>query len=542
MSRTDRYRRRSAAHTADKDVVKVPTIKIAAAIACTVSCHAVLAAPPVLLSKTKQSYVTPAASAELAQICPTGTGYPEAWTWAGRVQTSPASATTGQPKIEQYRNGQLIATYSSFSNQPTCTEAGDGTDYLNPGPAAASGCGPFTRVHTFRLWAAGDTFLVYPAVYSGPYNQPWIGPEYDSPADFIAGISHTPDNITVQGVVQNNVRPVILMTGSASDNTLGQAPVYFDQSNAFHMDSINVTAAPGTTAGKAGVYESGASNLVLSNMRVNFFTRAGVNGVFGAGNYTGTLTLDRVELDHNGGTNGPAHNAYINASVTDPNFTVIMQHSWSHDVYYGHLFKSRAQRTVMIGNYFQGGLPRAGREQAETYLLDVPNGGMLQARNNVFVKNASGVDSNGMAVTFGMEGFSDNRPQSIDIENNSFVTFSKTYDGSHLNYPLSFLYPNVRPDSAAWPANIPTRVIKNAFVGFCAPGDGSSLDYRGNFSLVESFAETTKTYAFATKVAADDGEMSTIYPDYVPELGTPIYTQQLQIANYRERFTVGAED
>ena len=501
--------------------------------------HAACAAPKPALNTLGTSYVTPAASAELAQLCPTGQGYP---VQARTARTGPASATTGQPKIEQYRQGALIATYGSLSDQPGCTMAGDGTDNINPAAPAASGCGPFTRTHSFRLWQAGDTFLVYPAVYAGPYNQPWIGPEFDDGADFAAGIYHTPDNIVLQGVVQNNMRPVILLNEDASTNTLNQAPVYFDQSTGFTMDSIDVVAGQGASAGKAGIYNSGASNLTLRRMRVSGFSRARVNGVFGAGNYSGFLLLDQVELDHNGGPYGPSHNAYIGASVTDPNYTVAVQHSWSHDAFYGHLFKSRAQVNVFTANYFEGGTPDGGHKQAEAYLLDIPNGGRLTARNNIFVKNASGPNANGMSLAFLMEGASDGRPQSVDVENNTFVAFAETFDGTHPNYALSFLYPNVRPDDAAWPATIPVRVIKNAFVGYCAVPGGGAQNYHGDLSLTESFAETSRAFAFSTKIVSDDDALAAQLPDYQPELGTPAYTQQAHRSLYRARMTIGAKD
>ena len=219
-----------------------------------------------------------------------------------------------------------------------------------------------------------------------------------------------------------------------------------------------------------------------------------------------------------------------------------MTHSWSHDAFYGHLFKSRAQNGTYTANYFQGSVPESRRRQAETYLLDIPNGGRVTVRNNVFVKNASGPNSNGMSLTFLMEGASDNRPQSLDVENNTFVTFAKTYDGFNLNYPMSFFYPNVRPDSASWPASIPARVIKNAFVGYCTPGDGSSQDYRGDISVVEGFTELLRGYALTTKVLAEDAALAAMYSDYVPEIGTPVHSFQFGDMPVRLRTTIGAKD
>ena len=488
-------------------------------------------------------FTTADALTQQTQICPHGTGYPLESSWASVPGLLPHSAIGGQPRIEQFRHGKLIATYASFANRPHCTLAGDGTDYLHPERAAASGCGPFTREHSFRLWAAGDVFYVYPAIYSGEYNQPWIGPAYDSNAAYSAGVFQIPTDITIQGVVQNNVRPVILLEGPASNNTLGQGAVYFDQSNGTIWDSIDVAAGSMAASGKAGVYDLAGSNLTISNTHIHGFERADVNGLFGAGQYSGSLTLNAIELDHNGGRNGPAHNAYISASQVDPDFTVVMSHSWSHDAFYGHLFKSRAQKNVFTANYFQGGLPQNGRTQAETYLLDIPNGGQTTVRNNIFVKNASGVGANGMSFTFLLEGATDSRPQSVDVENNTFVTFAKAYDGKHPNFPMAFLYPSVVPGSASWPAGIPVRVMKNAYVGYCTGATGSQAeDFRGDIAAVESFGELTRTYALTTKIDASDAALATMFPDYTPELGTPAYGFRYGTTPARKQTTIGAED
>jgi hypothetical protein len=221
---------------------------------------------------------------------------------------------------------------------------------------------------------------------------------------------------------------------------------------------------------------------------------------------------------------------------------VVLSNSWSHDAYYGHLFKTRAQKGVFTGNFFQGGLPNDGRRQAEAYLLDVPNGGQITVRNNVFVKNASGPNSNGMSLTFLMEGVVDTRAQSIDAENNTFITFAKSYNGASLNYPFSFFYPNVRPDNAAWPSNIPTRIIKNAFVGYCPPNDGSPQDYRGTISVIEGFAEVTGIYSLRNKFWADDAALSAVYTGYVPELGTLAHAPVPAVPGVRKKTTLGAEE
>lgn len=433
--------------------------------------------PPVLTVDT----VTPAAQAEEATLCNLASIYPTPWTFQGG--SSPVSATSGTPKIEQYRGGALVATYASWADGPDCIYKGDGSDNLDPGAPAASGCGPFTRVHSWRLWAPGDKFLVYPAVYSGEIQQPWFGPEFDGPAQYDngEGIPTPLTGVTITGVVQNNQRPVIMLVGNASNNTYGQGAVYFDVSDGLTFSNINVVAGANAWVGKAGIYEVAGSHLTISDVRVSGFEyqQSGGMGIFGAAGYSGWLHMRRVELDHNGGTNGPEHNAYINASVSDPDFTVDVRNSWSHDAYYGHLFKSRARHNVFVANFFDGGVPQGGPiyTQAENYLLDIPNGGTLIAKNNVFSKKESGTDSNGMSITYAMEGVPDGRAMSVNIQFNTFIQWAYSYDGVHQIYPMNFYYPSIVPGSPAWPKTVPVKVKNNAYFGVC--GGSPVVAYRG---------------------------------------------------------------
>ncbi len=484
-----------------------------------------LATPCVAAPTLSGNTVTPAAAA-WARLCPEPP-YPAAWVWGPDAVPAPRSATHGRPKIEQIRGGRVIATYRSFAD-------GAGCDYhavpvwQSPGAAAASGCGPFTRVHAYRLWAPGDIFLVYPAIYGGDENQPWFGPDFDSDAQYADGHgTPTPlHDIIIKGVVQNGERPVILVSGPASNNTLGQGAIYFAESDHLTFEGINLVAVKGAWVGRAGIYDVGASNLTLRDMRVSNFAQqdiGGAMGVFGAGQYTGFLHLERVELDHNGGQNGPAHNAYINASATDPNFTVTFKNSWSHDSYYGHLFKSRAQHTVIEGSYFQGGKPQTGSQQAEAFLLDVPNGGALEVTNSIFVKTASGFESNGVAISYYEEGDAQEgtpRDFSVDIENNTFLAMASTYDGSHPNFP--FWIKRTHGD---------IQVRNNVFAGWC-PGGDEIRDMRGSLSLTVAPSELSTDFGLRTKYDGESG----------PALGQTTYQHETADGGARKALTAGAKD
>jgi hypothetical protein len=313
--------------------------------------------------------------------------------------------------------------------------------------------------------------------------------------------------------------------------------VYFDQSVGMTMEDIDVMSGPNGYAGKAGIYVMAAQDLTLRRMRISGFQASGANGVFGTGDARGALSMDRLEIDHNGGPSGPAHNVYIGASRIDPNYTVTLTHSWSHNAFFGHTFKSRAQVNVLTADYLDG-------EEAidephnlgESYLVDIPNGGLLTLRNSILHKEKSGYGTNGVSVYFAAEGFSDARPQSLDIENNTFIAFDLTSDGLHPLAPMSFFWPPVLPGTAAWPPGVASRVLKNAFVGYCNP------PYLGDVAAVEAFSELTQDFRFTTRLRSPEAALAARLPDYVPVYGGETYQHVARAGATRRSAAIGARD
>jgi len=407
-------------------------------------------------------------------FCTTG-NYPEQWVWNPQATNEQAQpATGGAPRMVQIRNGVVIATYDSLG--------GDGgyskPDSQNGGDTAV---GPFRRT-PYTQWQDGDVFEIYPAVYRGPKMQMYIGPNVRNHADYLAGIRDVPANITIRGVTVDGRRPVIVNPPSGAANAnYGQALIYVDgrhdgngnlltPARNITIENIDIVdASDGGFLGKAAVYANGVNNLTLRNVRIAGFKQHKVNGLFTTSNMSGTLLLENVELADNGGNNGPEHNAYVNGSRHDPNFTFVFRSSWSHGAYYGHALKSRAQQTVVEGSYLAGSTAAPGT-RTETYLLDVPDGGVLIARNNVFAKGYSGNNSNGAALTYGVEKIDNSRQWRLVVEHNSFVAFAKTYDDAgHVLYPMFIKSgtPGVK------------TVVSNLFVGYC-PSGHPTRDFRGN--------------------------------------------------------------
>lgn len=471
---------------------------------------------------------TPASDGALAGAAAAAAdaGYPTQWIWSasGTLDTMPRAATEADgfaPRIEQVRGGRVVATYAQLGSSGRYRRELDPArpDEVDPGGGA------FSRL-PYRNWAPGDVFLVYPAVYRGEDQQPWIGPSVDSDADYRAGRFVTPRGISIRGVTVNGVRPVISLAGvHASNNTLGQGPVYVDASEDVTIENIDIDARGAASGSQGGVYVNGARNLVLRDMRIHGFRERGGNGVFGTNNNAGTLRLENLVLHDNGGDAGPEHNVYVNASTSDPAFTVQMRGSWSHSVYYGHLFKSRAQRTVLEGNYFMGARAAKPAEQWEAFLVDVPDGGELTMRNNVLAKNRSGPDSNGVFLSFGVERFGAERSHRFTVEHNTFAAFACTFDGLH---PLQPLFVNAF-DPARPPAGVTVEVRGNALLGFCPLSPiAPVLSAGGLVGGIERLAQDF-TIASAPPVAGSAIVGSEAYAHVARTL-------------VRERTTVGARD
>ncbi len=501
------------------------------------------------------SYTSPAALLDQANLCSGRSQYPANWVWdPAKTANQPRAATPEdglQPRIEQVRNGKVIAVWQSLGSGTCKGGTGMGT-HRDPKPAAEQGCGPFGRSHNFQTWENGDTFLVYPAVYDADHdaNQPWIGPNFQSAEQYSSGKPNVPTDITIKGVTVNGIRPVFVVgpSGVASSATLGKGIFYLDKSRNLTIENIDI-AGDHPRGGYAAIYVNGVSGTtIFRQMRIHGFASANMGGIFGTiKQNTGTIVIDQVELYENGGVqSGAMHNVYINDSL-DPKFTIHMIHSWSYDASYGHTFKSRSPINILEGNYFGGSVPRDGFPQAESYLVDIPFGGQLTMKNNILVKNQSGPNSNAMSLTYLMEGIHDDRTQSVDVENNTFVALSRTNDGTHPLYPTTFGYPAQLPNANGLliPAGKsyeqpfaahqigPQDFIfrRNLFVGYC-PSTFPTANYRGDEAATAGFSDLNHDFSLKEKVQSRDRSI----------IGTPAYSHAAQPGRRRAAPTIGAVD
>jgi len=142
----------------------------------------------------------------------------------------------------------------------------------------------------------------------------------------------------------------------------------------------------------------------------NVYLHDNQEGILG-GPGGGTFLVENSRFERNG-FGGYAHGLYVSRNVE----TFIFR---NNEVFRttgkGHDLKSRAQRTIIENNIF------AGLEGQNSRALDLPNGGEIIIRSNVFEKgpNSDNWDMIGLALETQMTGF--NAVNKILIEGNTFI-------------------------------------------------------------------------------------------------------------------------
>ena len=197
------------------------------------------------------------------------------------------------------------------------------------------------------------------------------------------------DNVTIEGVggMAKIVDPAFYAGGKAAIVTGGQNVVLKN------LDISGITVPDGNGAGIR--YDQGT--LLIDNVHLH----NNQNGILGAADATGSITIQNSEIDHNGTSAGNTHNIYIGDIA---NFT--LTNSYVHDANVGHEVKSRAENNTITNNRIED------NNGTSSYAIDLPNGGNATITGNVIEQginnqnhtiNAYGEEGNlhtGNAVTF----------------------------------------------------------------------------------------------------------------------------------------------
>jgi len=152
------------------------------------------------------------------------------------------------------------------------------------------------------------------------------------------------------------------------------------------IDHFEFSGAKVADKNGAGIrYEKGG--LVITNC----YFHDNENGLLGAPDPNGTITIKNSEFGHNGNGNGLTHNIY--AGVIKQ---LTIQDSYVHDAVIGHEIKSRALNTIITGSRIQDNSGNA------SYVIDLPQGGNALIQGNVIHKGVNA--PNPVIIAFGEEG------------------------------------------------------------------------------------------------------------------------------------------
>ena len=221
--------------------------------------------------------------------------------------------------------------------------------------------------------------------------------------------------------------------------------------------NINGFAFTGATVpdgNGAGIrYEGGTLNVENSYFGNN------QNGILGASDPNGVITINNSEFDHNGAGDGRTHNMYIGYIAQ---FT--LTNSYTHDAVVGHEIKSRAANNIITNNRI---LDNSG---SASYEIDLPNGGNASITGNTIQQSAQSQNPN--IIAYGEEGV--------------------THPGTTLSFTGNTIINDRSSGTALWNASGNTAIFAN-----------NSVYSAGSTTMVSGPATQTGTTTLTTRPTLD---------------------------------------
>ncbi|HEX3347594.1 MAG TPA: right-handed parallel beta-helix repeat-containing protein [Acetobacteraceae bacterium] len=167
--------------------------------------------------------------------------------------------------------------------------------------------------------------------------------------------------------------------------------------NGFDISGVKI----GARNGAAVRYQGGSLTLT------NDFFHNNQEGLLGAADPTGTISIDHSEFAANGGNGGLSHNIYASGALAKLSIT----NSYFHDAVLGHEIKSFATTNVITGNRI---FDNAG---SSNYSIDLPKGGNANISHNVIEQGPN--SPNFWMFSVGENGTEN--PGTVAIDNNTIV-------------------------------------------------------------------------------------------------------------------------
>jgi hypothetical protein len=189
---------------------------------------------------------------------------------------------------------------------------------------------------------------------------------------------------------------------------------------AYITESGNVTISGFDVSGVSVPDNNGAAiryqggNLVLEDV----YFHDNQEGLLGAADPNGTISIDHSEFAFNGDGSGSTHDIYVGAIAA---FT--LSHSYIHDAVVGHEVKSRAASNTITDNRI------FDNQGTASYTIDLPNGGNLVATGNVLEQGPNSENRNIFA--YGEEGLA--YPSNAVNFNSNTIVNDRSGDTSILN-------------------------------------------------------------------------------------------------------------
>ena len=227
--------------------------------------------------------------------------------------------------------------------------------------------------------------------------------------------------ITIRGV-GGRVRLV------ADGNSAEGKAIWVTKGRDITIENIEFTGAVVPDGNGAGIRAEGV-NLTI----IGCYFHDNQEGILTTDNPDGIIDIENSEFARNGGNGGLSHEIYINRVKE-----LIVRGSYFHEGREGHLIKTRALKSVIVGN-------RITNEKGNaSYKIDVPNGGQTFIIGNMFEQSPN--DDNHTIIAYDMEGpVNDN--QELYIVNNTLV--NDLGQGTFI----------------ASRSSVPAKVFNNIFVG-----------------------------------------------------------------------------
>ncbi len=355
-----------------------------------------------------------------------------------------------------------------FTPTPGAAALSEELTYSVADPAGKSATGSATVAiappsgSTILTVGPGKQYATIKAAIAASHNGDTIQVQAGTYTNDFASIN---TDITLEGVggMVNMVSTVQIPNGKAILITDGN-----DTINNFSFSGAYV--APVDANGAGIRYQGG--NLVLNDDY--FFNNQ--EGLLGAANATGTITINYCEFANNGVSDpksagyGYTHNIYVNdiAQLT-------INNSYFHNANEGHEIKSRAANTTIQNSRIDD-----GPTGTASVSIDLPNGGNARIKNNVIEQGP--LSDNPGIIDFGEEG--------------------SVYSSSSLQISGNQILNDMSSSSAlaVWNAAVTTtaQITSNQFYGLSSSqiASGSATQSNNLFLTTEPALITTHPWSY----------------------------------------------